>query len=528
MERAVAQDRTPASRRERVLFDLARRDKSNVPDTFRAITEASAIALDVARVGVWRLLPGGSGIVCEDCFVRDEGRHTRGDTIHESDCPSYFRALSANRVISAHDARLDPRTFELRDYLETRGISSMMDVPIWHHGRPFGVLCHEHIGLARRWSRDNEAFAGNLADLVSLSLEAGEHREIERRWEAVVNAIAEAVFEVDEQGRLTLANPLAARMATLAGGGLTFEERHRLVEFRDASGQVLAPDSTPASRSLRGETLRGEILELRFRRTGARRTYRVTSAPIYEGERVRSVVAVMADVTEEAFLECLKRELLAAVAHELKTPVAIIKGNVQHLTRTEEFPARWRPKFEAIDRATGRLERLINDLLEVSRLSLGRLVLARERVELGALLREVVERATSEAPRHHIELRAPEPATVQADRARLEEAIRRLVDNAIRFSPGGGEVAVDLAVESASAAISVRDHGIGIPAEHESHVFELFFRAHAGTEHDIGGLGMGLHLARQIVLRHGGEMWFESREGLGSTFSLRLPLADVP
>src|SRR3954447_20343401 len=124
MERAVAQDRTPAGRRERVLFELARRDKSNVLDTFRAITEASAIALDVARVSVWRLLPGGGGIVCEDCFLRDEGRHEHGETIYESQCPSYFSALSANRVISAPDARLDPRTRELRDYLESRGISS--------------------------------------------------------------------------------------------------------------------------------------------------------------------------------------------------------------------------------------------------------------------------------------------------------------------------------------------------------------------------------------------------------------------
>jgi signal transduction histidine kinase len=528
MEAGVAEDRAPAGRRERVLFDLAKRDKSNVPDTFRAITEASAIALDVARVSIWRLLPDASAIACEDSYLRDEARHTHGELIFARDCPSYFRALSENRVIAAHDARTDPRTRELRaSYLEPRTIWSMLDVPIWHQGRPYGVLCHEHVGRARPWSRDNEAFAGNLADLASLSLEAGEHRDMERRWAAVVDAIAEAVFVIDEDGQLTLTNPIAARMAELAGGGLGFDERHRLIEFSDAAGHVLSPDNTPASRSLRGETLRGEVFQMLFRRSGERRSYRVTSAPIYEGKHVRSVVAVVADITEEAFLECFKRELLAALAHELKTPVAIVKGHIQHFARTEEVPAHLQSMLDAVERAAGRLQRLIDDLIEVSGFSLGRLVLARERVELGALLYAVVERATGTAPDRHIELRAPDPASVQADRTRLEQALRRLVDNALRFSPGGGTVSVDLTVDGATAVIAVRDRGIGIPANQQSHLFEMFFRAHAGTPNDVGGLGVGLYLARQIVLRHGGDMWFDSVEGRGSTFYVRLPRAEL-
>jgi signal transduction histidine kinase len=527
MEARTADDRGTSSRRERVLLDLARRDKSDVRDTFRAITEASAVVLDVERVGIWRLLPDGSAIVCEDNFVRTGRRHTRGETLLASECPAYFDALSENRVIAAHDARRDPRTRELAmGYLEPHGIFSMMDVPIWHHGRAFGVLCHERVGPPRRWSTDHEAFAGNLADLASLSLEAGEHRAAEHRWATVVNAITEAVFVVDRHGRLALANGTAAHMAKLAGGGLSFEERHRLVEFRDAKGRVLPPDETPASRSLRGEVLQGELVQMVFRRNGERRWYRVSCAPLYDSRQIRSVVAVVSDVTEETYFESLKRDVLAALAHELKTPVAIVKGHTQHAARNGGVPTQ--PMMGAIERATSRLERLIEDLVEVSGLNLGRLVLARELLDLEALVRSVVRHAAAAAPERLIRLHTSGPAPVLADRPRVEQAVRRLVENALRYSPGREPVDVTLAQEGATVLLSVRDRGIGIPAAQQGRMFEIFFRAHAGTPHDLGGLGIGLYLAREITLRHGGQLWLESAEGRGSTFFMRLPRVEVP
>jgi signal transduction histidine kinase len=102
------------------------------------------------------------------------------------------------------------------------------------------------------------------------------------------------------------------------------------------------------------------------------------------------------------------------------------------------------------------------------------------------------------------------------------------VDNAIRYSPPGGDVDIDVVPSGKSVVISVRDRGIGIPADQQNRIFELFFRAHAGTSHDVGGLGIGLFMAREITIRHGGAMWFESEEGRGSTFYMRLPRAEVP
>src|SRR5262245_60564056 len=223
-----------ARRREQVLFELAKRNKADVAETFHAITEATAVALDVERTSIWRLLSDKSAIVCEDDFVRAQSRHTAGDTLWARDYPSYFSAIVANRVIAAHEARTDARTRELNTrYLEVHGITSMMDVPIWHNGRLYGVLCHEHVGPARRWTNDEETFAGNLADVASLALEEGERREAERRWDAVVTAIQEAVFVLDSEGTIVQANPSGARMIERAGGGITLAERMALIEFRD-------------------------------------------------------------------------------------------------------------------------------------------------------------------------------------------------------------------------------------------------------------------------------------------------------
>jgi len=238
-------------------------------------------------------------------------------------------------------------------------------------------------------------------------------------------------------------------------------------------------------------------------------------------------VVVMADVTEEVAFDHLKREVLGALAHEFKTPVTIIKGYAQHMSKRPDASRADRPMLAAIERASNRLERLIDDLVDVSVISLGRLVLHREPVELTAMLRSVV-RSAAPATRHRLVVNAPEAVAVSADRARMEQAVRQLVDNAIRYSPLGGDVEIDVAPSDNNVTISVRDRGIGIPADQQHGIFELCFRAHAGTPHDVGGLGIGLFMAREITIRHGGVMWFESEEGRGSTFYMRLPRAEVP
>ena len=115
---------------------------------------------------------------------------------------------------------------------------------------------------------------------------------------------------------------------------------------------------------------------------------------------------------------------------------------------------------------------------------------------------------------------------MHADRERLARVITSLVDNAVRFSPHGGPVSAQVDAREGEAIFSVEDHGLGIPAERQARIFERYYRAHAGTAQDYGGLGLGLDISREIVARHGGQMWFESTPGNGSTFHFSLPLAE--
>jgi signal transduction histidine kinase len=224
-----------------------------------------------------------------------------------------------------------------------------------------------------------------------------------------------------------------------------------------------------------------------------------------------------------------KDEFLSTAAHELKTPVASIKGFTQML-------ARWTPAQRAereemalatLDRQCDRLTRLVEDLLAVSRLATGRLDLRRQSVDLTALAADAVERTAGLAGRRRLTLTAPPSLSLVADRDRIDQVLVNLLANAIKFSLDGSPIDVTIAVAEAEAVVRVRDRGVGIPADKQDQVFERFYRAHADTPHDAGGMGIGLHFSREVVERHGGRMWFESREGKGSTFAFALPLASI-
>lgn len=510
---------------DRVLLELARRDKSDFEHTLRAVTEAGAVALGVARCSVWQLVDEQSAIVCKNLYLPDSAGHMRGDKLFARDTPNYFRALLESRAIPAHDARTDPRTAEFREgYLEPLGITSMMDVPIWHRGDLYGVLCNEHVGPPRKWQAEEVSFATNLADLVSLSLEAAERVAVERRWETVVEAITEAVVLLDAQGNVVLANPAAKGILERFGGGASFAERIRLAEYRDTMDRPIPADRWPFPRAMRGEIIRGEIFGVLSRQAGRVQYFRLTMAPLREGDRITSIVAVIGDVSQEVELERLKREFLSALAHELKTPVAITKGYAQILEQVALIPETSRPMLESIVRSANRMQHLIADLMDVASITLGQLALLREHVDLGSAARAVIERVRPSAPRHRFRIMEAEPVSVLADRARIEQVIRQFVENAVRYSPAGGAVDVEVRRQGPSAVLAVSDQGIGIPADRQKRIFELFYRAHAGTPHDFGGLGIGLYLGRQIAAAHGGSIQFQSTEGKGSTFTLRIPI----
>ena len=227
-----------------------------------------------------------------------------------------------------------------------------------------------------------------------------------------------------------------------------------------------------------------------------------------------------------------KDEFLATLAHELRNPLAPIRTGLQLLARGSVDPPGMRPIRDMVDRQLGLLIRLIDDLLELSRISSGKIVLRRTRLDLRTVVHRALEGCQSaiEAAGHTLRIDLPDtPLWVFADGPRVSQAVGNLVSNAAKYTPAGGHIDVSMMVDGCHALISVADDGAGIPAAMLGRVFDMFAQVDETLERAQGGLGIGLSLVRRLMHMHGGSVVGESPGlGRGSTFTLRLPLRDMP
>ena len=237
-------------------------------------------------------------------------------------------------------------------------------------------------------------------------------------------------------------------------------------------------------------------------------------------------------------LDRLKTQFMSVASHELKTPVTAMSGFLQvalrrikkRLDAGPPEPDTWAAEQSAVaeqlvivQRQTTKLARLIDELLDVSRIQSGRVEFDHQRMDLGHLAREVVERMQTTTTNHALQVTAIEDAEIVADRDHLEQVLNNLIANAVKYSPDGGTITITVGSEGDGAALSVSDMGIGIPEEELSSVFGLFYRSPDRRARDVGGMGLGLYISKEIVDRHGGRIWAESTVGKGTTFHVRLP-----
>jgi len=226
-------------------------------------------------------------------------------------------------------------------------------------------------------------------------------------------------------------------------------------------------------------------------------------------------------------VESMRRRLIGDVAHELRTPLTAIKGSMEGLI-DGILPAT--PEtFEQIHQEAGRINRLVDDLQELSRVEAGAYNLDRRPVEIAALVGTIVKRLGGQFNDRGVKLDSnlpSEPLQVLADAGRIEQVLTNLVGNALQYTPEGGSVRIVASRVNGFAQITIRDTGIGIPPEHLSHVFDRFYRVDKSRSRLHGGSGIGLTIAKYLVESHGGRIWAESSgEGNGTTFTFTLPIA---
>ncbi len=228
-------------------------------------------------------------------------------------------------------------------------------------------------------------------------------------------------------------------------------------------------------------------------------------------------------------VERTRRDLVANVSHELKTPIAAIRAHLENLLDGVEEPD---PRtLEVMLAQSERLGRLVEQLLDLSRLESGEVPLQREAVPVGALAERVISEISVSRAASDVTLRADVGEGVpplDADPERVHQVLFNLVDNAVRFTPPGGEVVIAARPVEASVEVSVRDTGVGIAEEHLPRLFERFYRVDASRSREDGGTGIGLAIARSVVEAHGGRIRAESEPGRGSVFTFDLPAAETP
>ncbi|HSJ50632.1 MAG TPA: ATP-binding protein [Actinomycetota bacterium] len=224
-------------------------------------------------------------------------------------------------------------------------------------------------------------------------------------------------------------------------------------------------------------------------------------------------------------LERVRRDLVANVSHELKTPISALRAHLENLLDGVERPD---PRtLQVMLAQSERLGRMVDQLLELSRLESGDVPLRREPVSLAPLVARVLSEVRVTRGRSDIELSDEVPddlPTVYADAERVYQVLFNLLDNAVRFTPSGGHVRVSAAGHNGAVDVAVADTGPGISAEHLPRLFDRFYRVDTSRSRDEGGTGIGLAIARSVVEAHGGRIWAESEPGKGSTFTFELPV----
>lgn len=382
-------------------------------------------------------------------------------------------------------------------------------------------------GLDITARREAELDAGRqAADLAranaQLKLANERLNEEAKRLELIVRGIGDGVIVTDLKHRVTMLNRAARELLELKG--------------RAGTGNLLTAllgDCAPEPERIK-EALescrpdRAEEFLLVLREPCARTLRIVASAWLDPSGRVAGRVLILRDVTREQEIDRLKTDFVGSVSHELRTPLTSIKGFTKALRQDGSMSEAMRNQFlDIIDQETLRLEALIEDLLEISRLESGRFQLERHPVDVGGLIEATCETLEptieGSALNLKLDIASPLPAPI-GDRTALHRVLINIIGNAVKFTPAGGSISVGAAAEGGGhLTITVADTGIGIPQTDLPHIFERFYRVHRpGTE--IAGTGLGLAIVHEIVQRHGGTVGIESELGQGTKVTVKLPV----
>jgi PAS domain S-box-containing protein len=355
-------------------------------------------------------------------------------------------------------------------------------------------------------------------------------RESEERIQLIVNGVKDyAIFSLDPDGNVTSWNTGAQSIKGYSAAEIIGKHFSTFYTPEDIARNWPRHELDVAR--VEG---RFEDEGWRVRKDGSRFWANVIITALYDNDhRLRGFAKVTRDLTARRRIEALQEterqmnEFLAMLAHELRNPLAAIVNALALMRSKQPHDQVW--LRDVIDRQTTHLARIVDDLLDLSRITRGKIDLQREQVDLNGLVFRVLDscRASIDVRHHHVDLQlSAEALPVDADPTRLTQVVHNLISNAVKYTPDGGQITIELAAEGGNAVLRVRDNGIGIPSDLLPRVFELFVQGDRAPDRSEAGLGIGLTLVKRMVELHGGSVQAASEgPGKGSEFTVRLPLA---
>lgn len=348
-----------------------------------------------------------------------------------------------------------------------------------------------------------------------------QNEEEKEKLASILTNMSDGVIATDEVGRVILMNRRAGQMLGVEGEELAGREIGSLLGLPEPEAESLARGGSDS-----------KLLEITPSEGGQPFVMRVTFTPIHRREiGITGTIAVLQDVTEQEKLEASRREFVANVSHELRTPLTTIKSYTEALEDGALEDKQMAPRFVGvIQNETGRMIRLVTDLLHLSRLDSKEGALRKQRVDIVEMLEDVEDRFSFQMQQKNVRTiidAKPGVSTAMLDRDGIDQVLDNLISNALKYTPDGGTITMEANVtEDGMLSLSVADTGIGIPKKDLDRIFERFYRVDKARTRNMGGTGLGLSIAREIVRVHGGNITLQSELEKGTKVTFTLPLND--
>lgn len=502
--------------------------------------------LQVDRVLVYRLWPDGTGSTIAEAVV-PECPAILGMTFAAEVFPQEFHQLYCQgrirTVIHVEDDKMTPCLVE---FLQQLGVKAKLVVPILQGEKLWGLLIAHQICQPRQWQPSEIDLLKQLAIQVTIAIQQAELyqqiqdelterkkaeaalRESQAKYKTLFEILPLGISITDERGNVVEANPASERIL-----GLSLTE-HTTRKYDAPEWQLVRPDATPMPASEFPS-----VIALR-----ENRIIKNCEAGVVKGESEIAWISITAapiplpgygvaiaytDMTERKQVERMKDEFISVVSHELRTPLTSLRGALGLLSTglLGGLSEKGQQMLEFAVADTDRLTRLVNDILDLERLKLGKITLTQQICDAADLIRQVVELMQPIAQKAKVTLSVvPVSLRVWADGDRIIQVLTNLLGNAIKFSSQGATVCLSVEAQGNQILFQVKDRGRGIPAEKLEIIFEPFQQVDASDSRHEGGTGLGLAISRSIVKQHGGNIWAESVLGHGSSFCFILPMPE--